>query len=180
MEIIKTENNLTMPIARWFAPATINKLIDKALSYTKDWKSWRSDIKDKLRRLSHNRSKIETLVYAAERGNIHSIDNLPLENWMGHLRDALEEADNVLDEMEIQPLREEMENRHLKGMKKKIVKFVKRAAKQNDLVKMLKQVVKIFYDLVSGLDTFAQVRASLAEHAEIRAEMSQETGSIFT
>ncbi|KAJ1701454.1 hypothetical protein LUZ63_001233 [Rhynchospora breviuscula] len=154
-------------IAGWFAKATISKLIDKALSYCK---SCRPGMKDKLRRLARFRPQIETLVYAAERGDIRRARNLPLEDWLGQLRDALEEADNLLDEMDSRPL---------KG-KKVIVKCFKRLGQHDGRLRRLRQVVKTFDDLVSGLGIFAQVLTSLTEHVEVRGDINQETSSVFT
>ncbi|KAJ4801694.1 Disease resistance protein RGA2 [Rhynchospora pubera] len=128
-------------------------------------------MKDKLERLERLQPQVETLVYAAESGNLPEEHNPALDRWLGQLQDAVEEADNVLDELEY---------RHLKG-ENKMVNFVKQATQQDDVLKRLRKVVKTFDDLVAGLGTFAQVLRWLDEHVgtEVRGGMSHETGSLF-
>ncbi|KAJ1700599.1 hypothetical protein LUZ63_000378 [Rhynchospora breviuscula] len=159
-------------IIGWFVSSTISKLMDKALSYYKGQKSWQSGMKAELDRLQRFRPQIEALVYAAERGDLPIDRNPPLKEWLGQLRDAVEEADNVLDELEYRHLKEE----------KMIVKFVKRVSQQDDLLKRLREIVKTFNDLVTGLDTFAQVLSRLdgCIATNVRGYMDRETGSLFT
>ncbi|KAF3339446.1 Disease resistance protein RGA2 [Carex littledalei] len=168
-------------VTKWFTSAIIGKLINKASSYFKDQKAWQSGMKAELDRLSKFRPQIETLVYAAERGDLRGDHNPALEEWLGQLRDAVEEADNVLDELEYRHLKEEAEEGRGKWTNT-IVKFAVRAAQQDDVLKRLREVVKTFDNLVAGLGTFAQVLSWLDGHTatEVRGDIGRETGRIFT
>ncbi|KAJ3704989.1 hypothetical protein LUZ61_008694 [Rhynchospora tenuis] len=135
-----------LTISGWFVSSVFSKLLDRALSYYKGQKSWQSGMKADLERLVRFQPQIETLIYMAERAHLPRDPNLPLYKWLAQLQDAVEEADNVLDELEY---------RQLKG-ENMVVKFALRAIKQDDLLKRLREVVKTFNDLVTGLDTFAQ------------------------
>ncbi|KAJ3704986.1 hypothetical protein LUZ61_008691 [Rhynchospora tenuis] len=159
-------------ISGWFVSSVFNKLRDGALSYYKGQKSWQSGMKADLDRLASFQPQIENIIYMAERGHLPRDPNLPIYKWLAQLQDAVEEADNVLDELEY---------RHLKG-EKKIVKLASRAAQQDDLLKRLMEIVKTFNDLVTGLDTFAQVLRWFDQRfaTEVRGDVSQETGFLFT
>lgn len=113
-------------------------------------------MKAELDRLSRNRFQIETLVYAAERGDLSGAHNPALEEWLGKLRDAADEADNVLDELEYRRLKEEADEGKGKQVKR-IGKFAVRAAQQDDVLNRLREVVKTFDSLVTDLGTLAQV-----------------------
>ncbi|KAJ4761011.1 Disease resistance protein RGA2 [Rhynchospora pubera] len=155
-------------IAGWFASSTISKLIDKGRSYCKGQKSWQSE----LDRLARYQPQIQTLIYKAERSHLPRDPNHPLYKWLGQLQDAVEDADNLLDEFEY---------RHLKK-EKKILKFALRAAPHDDLLRRLREVVKTFNDIATGLDTFAQVLTWLDQRfvAEVKGDASQETGFLCT
>ncbi|KAF3339445.1 putative disease resistance protein RGA3 [Carex littledalei] len=171
---------VTIAITGWFASAIIGKLINKAPSYLKGQKSWQSGMKAELDSLSESRPQIETLIYAAESGHLRGADNPGLEKWLGKLRDAVEEADNVLDELEYQHLKEEADESMGKSMKT-IGKFVVRAAQQDDVLKRLRTVVKTFDKLVAGNSTFVQVLKLLDGRTttELRGDRDRETGSVF-
>ncbi|KAJ3704987.1 hypothetical protein LUZ61_008692 [Rhynchospora tenuis] len=159
-------------ISGWFVSSVFNKLRDGALSYYKAQKSWQSGMKADLDRLVRFQPQIENIIYLAERSHLPRDPNPPLYKWLARLQDAVEEADNVLDELEY---------RQLKG-ENKIVKFALRAAKQDDLLKRLREVVKVFNDLVTGLDTFTQVLRWSDQRfgTEVRGDVRQETGFLFT
>ncbi|KAJ4761010.1 Disease resistance protein RGA2 [Rhynchospora pubera] len=152
-------------ISGWFVSSVFSKLLDKGLSYYKGQKSWQSGMKADLERLARFQPQIETLIYMAERAIPRDEPDLPLYRWLGQLQDAVEDADNLLDELEY---------RQLKG-ENKILRFALRVAKQDDLLKRLKEVVKTFNDLVTGLGTFAQRFGT-----EVRGDVSQDTGFLFS
>ncbi|XP_078156841.1 putative disease resistance protein RGA3 [Carex rostrata] len=167
-------------IAGWFTSTIIGKLINKASSYFEGQKSWQSGMKVELDRLSESQPKIETLVYAAERGDLQRAHNPALEEWLGKLRDAVEEANNVLDELEYWHLNEEADDGKGKSVKT-IGKIAVRAAQQDDVLKRLTAVVKTFDKLVAGLGTLAQVLKLLDGRTttELRGGIDRETGSVF-
>ncbi|XP_078156843.1 disease resistance protein RGA2-like [Carex rostrata] len=138
-------------------------------------------MKAELDSLSESRPQIETLIYAAESGRLQGADNPGLEKWLSKLRDAVEEADNVLDELEYQRLKEEADEGKGKSMKT-IRKFVVRAAHQDDVLKRLRAVVKTFDKLVAGNSTFVQVLSWLDGRiaTEVRGDMGRETDSLFS
>ncbi|XP_078156842.1 putative disease resistance protein RGA3 [Carex rostrata] len=169
-------------IAGRFASTIISKLIDKASTYFKDQKAWQSGMKDEVKRLSDSQLQVMTLVYAAERGDLQGDPNPALVEWLGKLRDAVEDADNVLDELEYQRLEEEADEPPAKKLLKRIAKFGVRAVQQDDVLKRLREVVKTFDELVAGLGTFTQVLSWLDGRTatEVRGEKGRETGRIFT
>jgi Rx N-terminal domain len=146
-------------ITGWFTSAIITKLINQALSYCKGQKSWQSGMKDELDRLSLYQLQIMTLVYAAEEGKLNLAQNPALEQWLEKLRDAVEEADNVFDELEYQHLKEEADG--AVKWAKKIKKFTVRAIQKDDVLKRLREVVKTFDNLVTGLAIFTQIQVSV-------------------
>ncbi|KAJ4761012.1 NBS-LRR-like resistance protein [Rhynchospora pubera] len=159
-------------ISGWFVSSVFSKLRDGALSYYEGHKSWQSGMKADLDHLVRFEPQIENIIYMAERAHLPRDPNLPLYKWLAKLQDAVEDADNVLDELEYHRLKDE----------KMIVKFVKRAAQQDDLLKRLREILKNFNDLVTGLDTFAQVLRWFDQRfgTKVRGDVSQETGFLFT
>ncbi|KAH0458039.1 hypothetical protein IEQ34_013354 [Dendrobium chrysotoxum] len=56
-------------------------------------------MKEELERLRENHSKIQAVVFASSQAHIRD-HNPALNKWLWQLRDAIDEADDVLDELE--------------------------------------------------------------------------------
>lgn len=159
--MVGVELTVGLAVGGWFASSVIGKLINAASGYAKDQMSLSEDMKCKLKKLDESRAQIETLVFAAERGTVELSPGL--QSWLWQLRDAVEAADSVLDEIEYRRLRDEVtgEEKAASSAKRKVLSFARRAVKADPAMQSLQEVVTMFDGVLAGLGTFAQVVAGL-------------------
>uniref|UniRef100_A0A6V7QWU2 Disease resistance N-terminal domain-containing protein n=1 Tax=Ananas comosus var. bracteatus TaxID=296719 RepID=A0A6V7QWU2_ANACO len=92
-------------IAGWFVSAVLGKLLEGTIYLAKERK-WRSAMRAELDRLEKARPLIEAVAHAAENGDIQ-VESPPLLQWLQRLKDAVEDADSLLDELELHKLQEQ-------------------------------------------------------------------------
>ncbi|CAO2041526.1 unnamed protein product [Urochloa humidicola] len=96
-------------IGGWIASAGITKLVDRVSSYAGDqYEYQRDDTKDKLRRLEKSLWKIQAVVHKAES---LQTKNASMERWLGSIKDAAYDAENVLDLFDYRVLEAKAEDR---------------------------------------------------------------------
>ncbi|KAF8674789.1 hypothetical protein HU200_048071 [Digitaria exilis] len=96
-------------IGGWIASAGIAKLVDRVSSYAGDqYEYQRDDTKEKLRRLENNLWKIQAVVHKAESLQTR---NASMERWLGSIKDAAYDAENVLDLFDYRVLEAKAEDR---------------------------------------------------------------------
>lgn len=96
-------------IGGWIASAGIAKLVDRVSSYAGDqYEYQRDDTKEKLRRLENSLWKIQAVVHKAES---LQTKNANIERWLGSIKDAAYDAENVLDLFDYRVLEAKTEDR---------------------------------------------------------------------
>ncbi|KAL0920709.1 hypothetical protein M5K25_009871 [Dendrobium thyrsiflorum] len=177
----------------------MGKIIDTCSDYLKDQIRWQTGMKEELERLRENHPKIQAVVFAANQAQI-SDQNPALNKWIWQLRDAIDEADDVLDEFEYMKHEEQLtknteetkltKNKKLrkvrsmmKSMNKRLVKFVKRGLKRDPNLKRLEDAVQKLYKVSADVTTFLHLLDSAKqEQKEQQRELHvvRETGSLPT
>ncbi|OAY75699.1 hypothetical protein ACMD2_08364 [Ananas comosus] len=116
-------------------------------------------MQDELERLQHALPQVQAVLTAVEEGAPVMVQNRPLETWLWQLRDAVENAEDVLDELEYYELQkktirdpDDKVRGILSNCKRKFDSFVNRIF-SDDTLKRLREAVK-------GLDRVIAVRCS--------------------
>ncbi|KAH0461373.1 hypothetical protein IEQ34_008948 [Dendrobium chrysotoxum] len=169
-----------MEVARWFV-GPIMKIIIKACSdYLEEQVGWQTGMKKELERLRENHPKIQAVVLAANQAQI-SDQNHPINKWIWQLRDALDEVNDVLDELEYMKHKEQLPKnteetkffknklRKVRSVKKRIVKISKRALKRDPNLKRLVKAVQKLDKVSADVTTFLHLLKS-AEHEQKEQE----------
>ncbi|KAH0463018.1 hypothetical protein IEQ34_007600 [Dendrobium chrysotoxum] len=88
----------------WFVTPIMEKLINTGFQYLGDQVRWQTGMKEELERLRENHPMIQAVVdFASGQEQIRD-QNLALNEWLWQLRDAIDEADDVLDDLEYMKL----------------------------------------------------------------------------
>ncbi|PKU79062.1 Disease resistance protein RGA2 [Dendrobium catenatum] len=180
-------------MAEWFIGPIMDKIINTCSDYLEDQVGWQTGMKEELESLRQNHPKIQAVVFAANQAQI-SDQNHPINKWIWQLRDAVDEADDVLDEFEYmkhkEQLTKKMEKRtafansnFLIESASKIRKVGERALKIDPNLKRLEEVVQKLDKVSVGVSTFLHLLDSAKqEQQEQLRELSEarETGSLPT
>ncbi|KAH0463196.1 hypothetical protein IEQ34_007778 [Dendrobium chrysotoxum] len=181
-------------MAEWFVGPIMDKIINACSDYLEEQVGWQTGMKKELESLRENHPKIQAVVFAANQAQI-SDQNPALNKWIWQLRDAVDEADDVLDEFEYmkhkQQLTKNMEEtekrtafskaRFLIESASKIRKVGERALKIDPNLKRLEEVVQKLDKVSAGVSTFLHLLDSAKhEQQEQQRELSEarETGSL--
>ncbi|KAI0503614.1 hypothetical protein KFK09_014548 [Dendrobium nobile] len=119
----------------------IEKLISAGFRYLKDQVRWQTGMKEELDKLKQILPQIQAVVNFASSQEQIPDQNQPLNVWLWQLRDAIDDADDVLDEMEYM----ELEKQVTKGKKMRRVRSIMKSLKKK-LVKIGKRALKIEKD----------------------------------
>ncbi|KAI0514132.1 hypothetical protein KFK09_010166 [Dendrobium nobile] len=172
----------------------INTCFDCLEDYLKDQVGWQTGMKKELERLRENHPKIQAVVFAANRAQIS--DQKPTFNkWIWQLRDAIDEADDVLDEFEYMKHKQQLIKNTEETKKRKFVSFLfesprkifkvgERVLKMDPNLKRLEDaeaVQKLHKVSTTGVDTFLHlVKDAKQELHKQQLELhgARETGSL--
>ncbi|KAH0461094.1 hypothetical protein IEQ34_008669 [Dendrobium chrysotoxum] len=94
-------------MAEWFVGPIMDKIINACSDYLEEQVGWQTGMKKELESLRENHPKIQAVVFAANQAQI-SDQNPALNKWIWQLRDAIDEADDVLDELEYMKHKEQL------------------------------------------------------------------------
>ncbi|KAH0463652.1 hypothetical protein IEQ34_008234 [Dendrobium chrysotoxum] len=177
-------------MAEWFGDPIIEKLINTGFQYLRDQVRWQTGMKEELERLRDNHPKIQAVVRFASSQDRQQIrdQNPALNRWLWQLRDVIDEADDVLDDLEYMKLENQLTKNKMqrkvrsimKSINKRLVDIAKRALKIDPNLKRLEEVVqkldKVSADVVIFLHL---VNDSRQERQEQQLELyrARETGS---
>ncbi|KAG8047676.1 hypothetical protein GUJ93_ZPchr0008g11989 [Zizania palustris] len=170
-----------LAVGGWFASSVIGKFVNAASCYANDQLSWSKDMKSKLKKLDESQTQIKTLVDAAEHGTVELSPGL--QSWLWQLRDAVEAADSVLDEIEHRRIHDEVTNGEKVSSSKKVLSFARRVLKADPVKQSLQEVLTMFDGVLTGLGIFAQALAvlhvaSYAGESKVVANNLRETSSL--
>ncbi|KAI0496882.1 hypothetical protein KFK09_023208 [Dendrobium nobile] len=173
----------------WFVAPIMEKLINTGFQYLGDQVRWQTGMKEELERLRENHPKIQAVVdFASSQEQIRD-RNPALNEWLWQLRDAIDEADDVLDDLEYMKLEKQLAKDKkqrkvrsiMKSINKRLVQIGKRALKIDPNLKRLEKVVQKLDRVSAGVATFLHlVKDAKQEHQEQQLEMyrARETGSL--
>ncbi|KAL0920583.1 hypothetical protein M5K25_009728 [Dendrobium thyrsiflorum] len=135
-------------MAEWFGAPIMEKLINTGFQYLRDQVRWQKGMKEELERLRENHPKMQAVVDYASRQEQMGDQNSALNEWLWQLRDAIDEADDVLDDLEYMNLENQLTKNKMKrkvrsimkSINKRLVKIAKRALKIDPNLKKLEAV----------------------------------------
>ncbi|PKU83877.1 disease resistance protein RGA2-like [Dendrobium catenatum] len=168
----------------------MEEIISAGFRYLKDQVRWQTGMKEELEKLKENLPHIQAVVYFASSQEQITEQNPALNKWLWQLRDAIDDAYEVVDELEYMELEEQVtKNKKLrrvrsimKSMRRRLVKIAKRALKIDPTLKRLEEAVQKLHKVsTTGVDAFLH----LVKHAKKELQKQQlelhgarETGSL--
>ncbi|PKU87618.1 Putative disease resistance protein RGA1 [Dendrobium catenatum] len=177
-------------MADMFLDPIMEEIINAGFRYLKDQVRWQTGMKEELVKLQENLPQIQAVVHFASSQEQITEQNPHLNKWLWQLRDAIDDAYDVVDELEYIELEEQAtKNKKLrkvrsimKSMKKKLVKIGKRALKIDPTLKRLEEAVQKLHRVsTTGVDTFLHlVKDAKKELQKQQLELhgARETGSL--
>ncbi|KAI0503557.1 hypothetical protein KFK09_014491 [Dendrobium nobile] len=167
----------------------MEKLISAGFRYLKDQVRWEKHTKEELEKLKDILPKIQAVVNFASSQEQITDQNQHLNKWLWQLRDAIDDADDVLDELEYIELEKQVTKGKklrrvrsiMKSMKKKLVKIGKRALKIDPNLKRLEDALQKLYGVSNGVASFHYlVNDAKKEHQKQQLELheARETGAL--
>ncbi|XP_020600343.1 uncharacterized protein LOC110039571 [Phalaenopsis equestris] len=128
-----------------FVDPIIDKIFKACSVYLQDQYRWQTGMKKELERLQQNYPKVQAVVSASTQAQVrHRIP--ALNSWIWQLRDAIDEADDVLDDFEYEKLEERLtrnkKQQKVRSAMSSLKKIGKRALKTDPNLKRLEKVVK--------------------------------------
>ncbi|KAH0463017.1 hypothetical protein IEQ34_007599 [Dendrobium chrysotoxum] len=188
-------------MAEWFVGPIMEKIIntcsdyleDYSKDYLKDQFRWQTGMKEELERLRENHPKIQAVVFAANQAQI-SDQNPALNKWIWQLRDAIDEANDVLDEFEYMKHKEQQTKNteetkkrkftsFLYEIPRKILKIGECVIKRDPNLKRLEEVVQKLDKVSADVTTFLHLLDSAKQEQkeqEVDFYKARETGSLPT
>ncbi|KAL0920674.1 hypothetical protein M5K25_009831 [Dendrobium thyrsiflorum] len=178
-------------MAGWVEGPIMDKIISACFDYVKDQVGWQTGMKKELERLRKNHPKIQAVVLAANQAQIND-KNMALNKWIWQLRDAIDEADDVLDELEYMKHKEQIhknteETKKRKLMScliesaRKIFKIGERGLKMDPTLQRLEEAVqkldKVSADVTNFLHLLDSAKQEQREQ-EVDFYGARETGSL--
>ncbi|KAL0908658.1 hypothetical protein M5K25_023163 [Dendrobium thyrsiflorum] len=178
-------------MAEWFVGQIMDKIINTCFEYLKDQVLLHTDMKEALERLQKLHPVIQSVIFACNKAQI--IDQNPdLNRWLWKLRDAIDEADDLLDDFEYMKHEEQLTKNNDETEKRKsssstsfllesvckIFKVSNRTIKMHPNLNRLKEVVQKLDKVSAEVSTFLHLLESTKQQ-EQQHELykTRETGS---
>ncbi|XP_073014259.1 disease resistance protein RGA2-like [Typha latifolia] len=168
-------------VGGWLGSTIGVGVVNSIVSYVKeDQSKWQLGLEAELGRLEEALPKLQDLLEAVDGGQIKA-DKLALERWLWQFRDAVDEAEDFVDEMSYYRLEEEIHGEkgtvsYVGSLFKRIKIILKRGMHQDSTVKRLKEVVKQLDKAVSGIGEFNSLAGTLTHNQPLKTS-NRETGS---
>ncbi|KAL0927184.1 hypothetical protein M5K25_001347 [Dendrobium thyrsiflorum] len=181
-------------MAEWFVGPIMDKIINTCFDYLQDLVG-QTGMKEALERLQKLHPMIQSVIFACNKAQI--IDQNPaLNRWLWQLRDAIDEADDVLDDFEymkheeqLTKSMEETEKRKASSSAsfqviqsaRKILKVGEGALKIDPNLKRLNEVVQKLDKVSAEVTTFLHLLESTKQEQQVQqGELykARETGSL--
>ncbi|KAI0496745.1 hypothetical protein KFK09_023069 [Dendrobium nobile] len=165
----------------------MEKIISFCFRYVEDQVRWNKRTKEGLRRLREKYPKIQAVVHFASSQEQITDKNPALNEWLWQLQDAIDDADDVVDDLEYLELEKQVtKNKKLrrvrsimKSMKKKLVKIGKRALKIDPNLKRLEEAVQKLDEVSADVTNFLHLLDSAKQEQkeqEVDFYRTRETG----
>ncbi|KAH0463164.1 hypothetical protein IEQ34_007746 [Dendrobium chrysotoxum] len=179
-------------MAEWFVGPIMDKIINACSDYLEEQVGWQTGMKKELERLRENHLKIQAVVFAANQAQI-SDQSPDLNQWVWQLRDAIDEADDVVDEFEYMKHKEQLTKNTEETKKttkfmsflfespRKILKIGERVLKRDPNLKRLEEAVQKLDKVSADVTTFLHLLDSAKQEQkeeEVDFYKTRETGSL--
>ncbi|XP_072963753.1 disease resistance protein RGA2-like [Typha angustifolia] len=167
-------------VGGWFASSIVSNLITSLISYVKEDQSKRQlGLKAELKRLHKALPKIQAVMSTVDSGHIKE-ENPELASWLWQFRDAVDEAEDFIDEMDYYQLEEE-----IKGKKSKVshaasrLKTIfERAVRKDTTLERLKNIVKGLDEVAADVGHFVHLVGKL-KHKQPSNTSNRDTSSLL-
>ncbi|KAL0922784.1 hypothetical protein M5K25_006801 [Dendrobium thyrsiflorum] len=159
----------------WFVGPIMHKIINACSDYLEEQVGWQTGMKKELERQRENQSKIQAVVFAANQAEIND-KNRALNKWIWQLRDAIDEANDVLDEFEYIKHKEQLPKNteetklmsFLFEIPHKIVKIGEHGLKRDPTLKRLEEAVQKLDKASANVTTFLHLLDSAKQEQKER------------
>ncbi|KAJ3680875.1 hypothetical protein LUZ60_015364 [Juncus effusus] len=163
----------------------IGELVDTVLTYASYswWPLNARGVRAEVEKLQVTIPQVRAILGAVEREQTMR-KNQDFDAWQWRFGDALEAADDVLDEIKYNRLEEELKAHDskvsgpLSGRKRKLVHFVKNAFLNGSILKKLRDAINKLQDVASNASIFLQLAKKLNQQQTMNGFC--ETGSLLT
>ncbi|KAJ3695074.1 hypothetical protein LUZ60_000451 [Juncus effusus] len=179
-------------IGQAVASSIINKIVDAGLTAVQESLLRAGDVEAELERLQRTLPRIKAVLCAVESNEIDN-QNKALISWMWQFRDAIEYAEDVLDEIAYYELEEKIQKQNEKvgssssGLKRKLNSFANCILKADNhgILKRLVKAVKGLDEVASSVHNFLYLQRGLGRFRgkiseDKNVENDRETGSMIT
>ncbi|XP_020584326.1 putative disease resistance protein RGA1 [Phalaenopsis equestris] len=152
-------------VADWFGSAVVEKLIEVGFAYLQDHYFWQAGLKKELKKLQDLHPKIKALVAASSRLEMMG-QNPDLKKWLWLLRNAVDQADDLLDELEYNELAKQVHKVDLNKVRNIIspfktccpnAKFSKHVFREDKTLNKLRKVVRRLDEVFADAGIFFQL-----------------------
>ncbi|KAI0514145.1 hypothetical protein KFK09_010179 [Dendrobium nobile] len=129
--------------------------------------------------------QIQAVVHFASSQEQITDQNPALNKWLWQIRDAIDDADDVLDDLEYMELEKQVTKNMklrrvrsiMKYMKKRLVKIIKRALKIDPNLKRLDEAVQKLYRVSTNVASFLYLVKGAKQEQQLELYRARETGS---
>ncbi|XP_020095103.1 disease resistance protein RGA2-like [Ananas comosus] len=180
-------------VAQSAVSIVIEKLISTAVSYVWERCAGPSAMQEEIQRLQQAFPRIQTILDMVERDQtVSTKQNKGLDAWLWQLRDAVDQAEDVLDEMEYYKLEKAVQagdNKVQQGtalnLKRKFADFANNIFGNDDTLTRLREAVKALDNVAATTETLLQLVSQLynsdvKRQQEDEIRNARETSSFLT
>ncbi|KAI0496760.1 hypothetical protein KFK09_023084 [Dendrobium nobile] len=165
----------------------MEKIISFCFRYVEDQVRWNKRTKEELRRLREKYPKIQAIVHFASSQEQIIEKNPALNEWLWQLQDAIDDADDVVDDLEYMELEKQVTKKKklrrvrsiMKSMKKKLDKIGNRVIKRDPNLKRLEEAVQKLDEVSADVTNFLYLLDSAKQEQkeqEVDFYRTRETG----
>ncbi|KAI0496759.1 hypothetical protein KFK09_023083 [Dendrobium nobile] len=165
----------------------MEKIISFCFRYVEDQVRWNKRTKEELRRLREKYPKIQAVVHFASSQEQITEKNPALNEWLWQLHDAIDDADDVVDDLEYMELEKQVTKNkklrrvrsNMKSMKKKLNKIGNRVIKRDPNLKRLEEAVQKLDEVSTDVTNFLHLLDSAKQEQkeqEVDFYRTRETG----
>ncbi|OAY65461.1 Disease resistance protein RGA2 [Ananas comosus] len=175
------------------ASVVIEKLISTAVSYVGECGAGLSDVQKEIQRLRQAFPRIRAILTFVEEGQtVTTKQNEWLDAWLWQLRDAVDQAEDVLDEMEYYELEKAVKARDNKvrqgtelNLKRKFTEFANNIFGNDDTLTRLRGAMKALDHVAAGSEPLLQLvtqlyNSDVKRQQEDEIRNARETSSFLT
>ncbi|PKU72516.1 Putative disease resistance protein RGA4 [Dendrobium catenatum] len=165
----------------------MEKIISFCFRYVEDQVRWKKRTKEELQRLREKYPKIQAVVHFASSQEQITDKNPALNEWLWQLQDAIDDADDVVDDLEYMELEKQLtKNKKLrrvrsimKSMKKKLVKIGNRVIKRDPNLKRLEEAVQKLDEVSADVTNFLHLLDSAKQEQKEQEGLGSALTEIF-